>query len=38
MATSSQEININLGKNLKIIKKVGEGAFGVIYHAMNLKT
>ena len=37
MATSSQD-NINLGKNIKIIKKVGEGAFGVIYHAINLKT
>ena len=35
---STQAPEINLGKNLKVLKKIGEGAFGVIYHAVNLKT
>jgi serine/threonine protein kinase len=27
-----------VGKNFKIIKKIGEGAFGQIYQAINTKT
>lgn len=30
-------IDINLGKNFKLTKKLGSGAFGEIYHAINLK-
>ena len=30
-------MEINVGKNFKIMKKLGSGAFGEIYHAINTK-
>ena len=28
---------INFGKNIKVIKKIEEGAFGAIYHVIYIK-